>query len=81
MSEILHEVCLKHGISITEARSERRDQRCAVARQEFWYRCRREIGASYAVMARFVGRGDHTTSRSGAKKFERRLAHMKEANG
>lgn len=69
---IFIEVCDKHGVSANEMRGERKHPIYTQARQEFYYRAKKETTRSYPVIGRFINR-DHSTVLKGIKVYEARL--------
>jgi chromosomal replication initiation ATPase DnaA len=71
---IMKEVCDKHQVGILEIRSHRRAYRIIRARHELFYRLRMETALSLAQIGQRVGGFDHSTTLSGIKCHEKRLA-------
>ena len=78
MHAIAIEICQKHKVTLAELRSRRRDRPLAWARQEFWWRCKKETPASLPEMGRYLER-DHTTAMHGIKAHAERM--KKEGKG
>lgn len=62
-----------HGLTLAAIRSPSRSRHLAHARQEFWWRARRETDASYPKLGRFTGNRDHTTVIYGERAHAKRL--------
>jgi hypothetical protein len=71
--EILQEVADRSGFTIEELVSMRRTQPLCDARNEIYYRLKKETTWSYPRIGEFLGDRDHTTVMSGARKFAKRL--------
>jgi len=71
---IMKEVCAKHNVGILEIRSHRRSYPITRARHELFYRLRMETALSLAQIGQRVGGFDHSTTLSGIKCHEKRLA-------
>lgn len=68
---IMGEVAEKHGITVVDIQSHRRDEKAVVARREYFYRARTETPRSLPMIARQCGGRDHTTAISAIRKYER----------
>ena len=64
VAHIVHEECLKHGISTEELRAGSRRTRVSQTRAIIAARCVRELGASSAEIARQVGVNTSSVSRA-----------------
>jgi hypothetical protein len=71
--EILQEVADRTGFTIEELVSMRRTQPLCDARNEIYYRLKKETTWSYPRIGEFLGDRDHTTVMSGARKHAKRL--------
>lgn len=72
--EIVREVSQKYGLTMCEMLAARRDKRAVLARQEAYYRCRRETLLSWPQIGRHFGNRDHSSCMKGAERHEARLA-------
>lgn len=70
-AQILYDVSIEHGVSITDIKSARRQQHVVRARHKAMYRLATETLMSYPAIGRFLGGRDHTTVLHGYR------AHMK----
>jgi hypothetical protein len=70
---IAQEVCAKHGVSFNDIMSPRRNREVVTARQEAFWRCRKETTLTLPQIGRFLGGKDHTTVLWGIKMYEKRL--------
>lgn len=70
LSRIAVEVASAHGLSTWEMFTSRRLRRLVLARQEFFWRARRETKASYPQIAEFANLLDHTTVIHGERRHE-----------
>lgn len=77
-AEIIKEVCLKHGVKVTEIVSPIRSKHIIPARHEAMYRVREERHLSWAQLARLFNR-DHTSVIHGWRKHKALLT-AQEAN-
>ena len=71
--QIARQVAAKHGVSVTDLLSARRDRPVAVARHEAFYRCRHETTLSLPEIGRRFGGRDHTTVLHGVRMHEQRM--------
>jgi len=71
--EILQEVADRTGFTIEELVSMRRTQPLCDARNEIYYRLKKETTWSYPRIGEFLGDRDHTTVMSGARKHAQKL--------
>ena len=60
MVVIARQVAAWHRVTVLALRGEGRSRKLVIARQEAFYRCRRELGRSLPQIGNFFGR-DHTT--------------------
>ena len=72
--QIVREVAEKHGFTVEEIVSMRRNQRLCDARNETYYRLKTETTWSYPRIGQFLGDRDHSTTIHGAKKHKKRIA-------
>lgn len=79
MAAIANEVADKHGVSIFELKSVRKNRPSVLARQEFCFRCLYETSFSYGQIGHFLGGRDHTTILHAVRRHKERLA--REAEG
>lgn len=77
MRNIVREVAATHGITVAEMLSPRRFTKLVLARQEAWWRCKKETTQSLPQIGAFFHR-DHTTILSGIRHFERMLRDAEE---
>jgi hypothetical protein len=70
---IAREVCEKHGVSMIDLVSARRDKKVAVARHEAFWRCRTETRLSLPQIGKRFGGRDHTTVLHGVNKHKERM--------
>ncbi len=71
--EVIREVAIKHGLTMMEMVGAQRSRPLVRARQEAYYRCRRETLASLPMIGRYFGNRDHSTILKGAQKYAARL--------
>jgi hypothetical protein len=71
---IAREVCTKHGVSMEELMSPRRNRFVVAARHEVFWRCKHETSMSFPQIGQRFGGKDHTTVLHGIKQHEKRLA-------
>ena len=71
--QIVHEVAQKHGMSVVELISRRRNNKIILARHEVFYRLRQETRMSFPDIARRMGGWGHTTVMHGAARHEQRM--------
>lgn len=69
---IAEEVARKHGLTLHDLLSERRERRLVVARQEAIWRCKMETTMSLPAIGKRFNR-DHTTALHSIRKHEQRL--------
>lgn len=69
---IAEQMCRKHGVTVAEILSPRREQRLSVIRQEIWYRLARETTMSLPQIGKRFNR-DHTSILHGIRVHARRL--------
>lgn len=67
------EVAKKHGLTLNDLMSIRRDQASVNARYEAFWRCRHETTMSLPQIGRRFGNRDHTTVLHGIQKHEKML--------
>lgn len=72
LKRIIREVCVNRNIEYRQMMSKRRRRNVAHARQEAYWRCYNETGASYPEIGRMMGR-DHTSVMYGAREHEKRM--------
>jgi len=70
---IAQEVAAKHGISIRDIISHRRDVPTVKARHEAFWRCRKETTYSIPQIGHHFGQRDHTTVLNGIRRHEERM--------
>lgn len=70
VSQIKREVAAKYRVGINEIDSKRRHKRLVQARQEIFWRAKRETTASFPEIGRRVGGKDHTTVLHGVRRYE-----------
>jgi len=70
---ILEQVALKHGVSVIDIQSHRRDKPAYVARQEAAWRMRRETQLTTSQIGHRLGGRDHTTVIHAIRRHEERL--------
>jgi chromosomal replication initiator protein len=68
------EVCHKHGVSMVDVLSSRRDRSSVAARHEAFYRCKEETTMSLPSIGRMFGGRDHSTVIHGIAKHKQRMA-------
>jgi hypothetical protein len=73
---ILHEVSVKHGVTIVDICSKRRPLHLVTARHEACYRLRHETTWSYPRIGTILGGRDHTTIIHGVRKHAKRLREL-----
>lgn len=71
---ITEEVSAKHGVTIIDLRSARRDRKSSRARHECFWRLRKETTMSIPRIGQLFGNRDHTTVLHGIQKHEDRMA-------
>ena len=69
LRELADEVCAKHGINLEILRGNCRSKGISLARMEFHWRCRVELGRSWGDMGRFTLK-DHTSCLYGCRRYE-----------
>lgn len=72
--QIMFAVAEKHGVTMEDLQSIRRDQKSVNARYEVFYRMRLETSMSLPQIGRRCGRKDHTTVLHGIRKHMAFLA-------
>ena len=70
VSQIKREVAAKYRVGINEIDSKRRHKLLVQARQEIFWRAKRETTASFPEIGRRVGGKDHTTVIHGVRRYE-----------
>lgn len=71
---ILHETAAKHGMTVPEIISARRDPELVNARHEYMWRAKRETSKSLPQIGRACGGRDHSTVLHGLRKYQERLS-------
>jgi hypothetical protein len=79
VARITAEVAKKHGLTIEDIRSSRRDRAAVKARHEVFWRCRKETTHSLPSIGRFLNKKDHTTIMHGIKMHEKRMREAADA--
>lgn len=79
IARITAEVARKHGLTVADIRSSRRDRAAVAARHEVFWRCRKETTHSLPSIGRFLGKKDHTTIMHGIKMHEKRMREAPDA--
>lgn len=77
---ITEQMCRKHGITVAEILSPRRDKRLNLVRQEIWYRLTRETTMSLPQIGRRFNR-DHTSILHGVRKHAQLLRDRGNSQG
>jgi len=67
----------KHGLTLGELLSHRRQRKIVIARQEAFWRLSKETSLSLPEMARRLGGFDHTTALHAIRKHEQRMLSEK----
>lgn len=70
---IINQVAKKHGVTVADIRSPRRDKKTVRARHEAAYRMRHETEMSLPMIGKAIGDRDHTTVLFSVRKFEASL--------
>lgn len=71
---IIEQVASKHKVTLAEMKGQGRNQRYVKARQEAFYRIRKECGYSLPEIGQLFGGRDHTTILHGIRRHEAMLA-------
>lgn len=79
LKAIILEVCEKYQIPYAHMVSARRARRFAWPRQEAYFRCYSETGASLPTIGRAFGDRDHTTIMYGIEAYKLRLRAAEQA--
>lgn len=77
MREIIDEVAIKHGLSVLDIISERRERHVVIARHEAMWRCKNETIFSFPRIGKVLGGRDHSTVIHGVKMHQKRLGERK----
>lgn len=67
--DIIRAVAQKHGVTVEDMRSDRKNTKICLARFEACYRMRTETKLSYPMMGRLLGDRDHTTTLNAARRY------------
>lgn len=70
--DIAEQVAERHGVTVAEIMGPARGGGVPTARAEIWWRCRTQLGSSYAHLGRLFAR-DHTTILVAVRKHDRKL--------
>lgn len=73
LKRIVIECAEKHGVTYMAMLGKRRGRPVAWARQEAYWRCYNETGASFPEIGRAIGHRDHTTIITGKRRHEERM--------
>lgn len=71
---IAYQTAKKHGLTIHELLSPRRQRKIVIARHEAMWRCVKETSLSLPQIGRILGGKDHTTVLHGVRRHEQRIA-------
>lgn len=74
--ELLLQTMERHGFSLDELLSQRRQLKLVKARQELYARLQQHTRMSYPQIGRYLGGRDHTTIMHGVRKYKQRVAGM-----
>lgn len=73
IDQIIHEVAVKHSLTVAVLRGRSRLKEHSIARQECYTRLRDETPMSYPQIARVMKRKDHTTIIYGVRRHRELL--------
>lgn len=76
--KIIQATCEEAGLALAELKSEQRNRRVAWPRQAAWYLMSKHTELSYPMMARKLGKSDHTTVIHGVRAVEKRVRECEE---
>lgn len=71
--KVAKEVATKHGVTVKELRSARRDRVVVAARHEAFWRCSKDLAMTLPQIGRCFGDRDHTTVLHGVRMHEKRM--------
>lgn len=73
MQAIKMEVAAKHGFTVCEMESARRNRKLVNARHEAMWRMHKETSASLPMIGKVLGGKDHTTILHGIRRYQARI--------